>query len=449
MKKIIEKLSPEQEALLTVYRDKWMAIGLSTKPADRPRAEAAIRTLYADIGLTAPKQIIWTTSPLAGAIVASILKDDDLIKKICADTKLIGQVSPAARTRTSVGDRVRDSVRGSMKYRVWNSVGDSVEYIVEARVLASMRTSVGDRVRDAVWNSVGGSVEDTVEARVLDGVGGIVEASVRYGVWESVWNSVRDRLEARALDGTWDRVWSSVECSVESHVRDRVWDRMWERVGQTVIDSVRDRVVTLVGDALYMQHDAGYCGFIDYMRNVCGLVEQTQKMVAYMDLAQSANWIYPYRNICIVSDRPDIVALKNGRIHSDIGPAIRYRDGFSVYGLNGVRVQEWIVETPADAMDPARVLALTNVEERLQAIKKMGAHKIIKELNGRSISRKGDEYELFEITLEGSKEKLLRMKNPSEDKMHYEFVAPEIKTVDQALAWRIGWDTFKEPLAKT
>ena len=168
-------------------------------------------------------------------------------------------------------------------------------------------------------------------------------------------------------------------------------------------------------------------------------------MVAYMDLAQSANWFFPYKNICIVSDRPEVVELKNGRIHCEVGPAVKYRDGFSVYGLDGARMPEWVVTTPAEEMEKDKVLALTNAEQRVRAIKKMGAHK----LGGKSISKKGDEYELLEVMIEGSKEKLLKMKNPSEPKIHYEFVAPEIKTVNEALAWRIGWTTFKEPVAKT
>ena len=38
----IESLTPEQEARFDEFVDKWTAIGLSTEPADRPRAEAAI-----------------------------------------------------------------------------------------------------------------------------------------------------------------------------------------------------------------------------------------------------------------------------------------------------------------------------------------------------------------------------------------------------------------------
>ncbi|NJN23047.1 MAG: hypothetical protein HC812_20060 [Leptolyngbya sp. RL_3_1] len=56
---MINELTPEQEALLPVYRDKWMAIGLSTEPCDRSAAESAARAAYEVAGLEPPKQFVW------------------------------------------------------------------------------------------------------------------------------------------------------------------------------------------------------------------------------------------------------------------------------------------------------------------------------------------------------------------------------------------------------
>jgi hypothetical protein len=41
----IERLTPEQEALLPEYRDKWRKIALSTEPIDRQQATEAIKAL--------------------------------------------------------------------------------------------------------------------------------------------------------------------------------------------------------------------------------------------------------------------------------------------------------------------------------------------------------------------------------------------------------------------
>lgn len=43
---MIDKLTPEQESLISVYRDKWFKIALSTERVDRQKAAAAIKASY-------------------------------------------------------------------------------------------------------------------------------------------------------------------------------------------------------------------------------------------------------------------------------------------------------------------------------------------------------------------------------------------------------------------
>ncbi len=64
--KKIERMTPEQEAELPRFRAKWLAIGSSTEPADRPRAEAAISTMYAMLNRPPPR-FRWELSPFAAA----------------------------------------------------------------------------------------------------------------------------------------------------------------------------------------------------------------------------------------------------------------------------------------------------------------------------------------------------------------------------------------------
>lgn len=72
MKKITE-LTQEQLDLLPSYRDKWIEIGLTCKPADRARAEAGIMEAYKSAKQTAPELILWGASPLEGVRIFDIL----------------------------------------------------------------------------------------------------------------------------------------------------------------------------------------------------------------------------------------------------------------------------------------------------------------------------------------------------------------------------------------
>lgn len=59
----IEQLTPEQEAMLPIFRDYWIGRGLSTEPADRALAEEGIREAYEAAGLPPPPKIHWVKSP--------------------------------------------------------------------------------------------------------------------------------------------------------------------------------------------------------------------------------------------------------------------------------------------------------------------------------------------------------------------------------------------------
>lgn len=58
----IEAITPQQEALIPVYVEKWRAISLSTKPINRQEVREAVNTAYTLIGVKEP-DIIFCDSP--------------------------------------------------------------------------------------------------------------------------------------------------------------------------------------------------------------------------------------------------------------------------------------------------------------------------------------------------------------------------------------------------
>lgn len=63
---IITQLTPEQEALLPVYREKWRQIALSTERIDRQKAAETVKAAYRLMGKDEP-EIIFFDSPYAAA----------------------------------------------------------------------------------------------------------------------------------------------------------------------------------------------------------------------------------------------------------------------------------------------------------------------------------------------------------------------------------------------
>jgi Domain of unknown function (DUF6745) len=72
----LHSLTDAQRAKLSEWAQQWIAIGLSTEPADRPTFERAVRTLYLEQGRKPPSRVIWTGSPLAVDLVMMHLTTD-------------------------------------------------------------------------------------------------------------------------------------------------------------------------------------------------------------------------------------------------------------------------------------------------------------------------------------------------------------------------------------
>ena len=116
----LEKLSPEQEALIAIVRDEWIDFALnSTTPMDKSAAKQGIEWMYSIAGLNLPRTIIYAESPIACQIIANLCK------------------SP----------QIEASVEASVWASVWASVRDSVE----ASVFGYIHPAWRDVLSDAGW----------------------------------------------------------------------------------------------------------------------------------------------------------------------------------------------------------------------------------------------------------------------------------------------------------
>jgi hypothetical protein len=389
---MIDKLTPEQIAKFPEYVEKWTAIGLCTDPADRPKAEIAINKCYQLAGLTPPKKIVWCDSPLSQAITHSILKDEKIQKELQVKFKTQSvRASVRDSVWTSVWASVGDSVGASVKDSVRDSVGASVGASVKDSVWASVRASV----RDSVWTSVGASVGTSVKDSVRDSVGD----SVKDSVWTSVWASVGDSVGASVRDSVRASVWDSVRDSVGASVGASVKDSVWASVRASVRDSVRASV--------YGQHDASWLSFYNYFNKECGLYEETKLLDGLIELAESAGWWLPCKDICFVSERHSMLNRDNeGRLHNTNGPAFMYPDGFCGYYYHGVKVPEFVITEP-NKITPQLIDQESNIEVRRVMLQIYGEERYLTAGNYEVLDEDKDQF--------GRPRRLLRKQNGEDE----------------------------------
>ena len=93
----VKKLTPEQAALIPVYREKWREIALSTGPINRSQAAETIKSAYSAIGLKAP-EIIFVDRPYEAAdLIVSRFDNPSSELRSQFETKLRSQLEKQLR----------------------------------------------------------------------------------------------------------------------------------------------------------------------------------------------------------------------------------------------------------------------------------------------------------------------------------------------------------------
>ena len=223
--------------------------------------------------------------------------------------------------------------------------------------------------------------------------------------------------------------------------------RLGESVRDQVGDQVGGQVWNQVGAAFYSQHEAGFLSFYSFFANAVGL-DCAKRLEPLTRVARSCGWVWFFAGAAILTDRPRVLRRdENNRLHCENGPALQYRDGFSIYAWHGTRLPaEWVENRKT--IDPAAILRTENVEQRAAGAAMIGWPRMISKLNRRVIDGdpESDMGALIELTLPGLRQsgRFLQAKCPRNG-IIVEGV-PRVSDVDNlpietalaAQAWRIG-----------
>jgi len=137
----------------------------------------------------------------------------------------------------------------------------------------------------------------------------------------------------------------------EADLRDNLGDNLRDNLGDNIWANLR-----LIYTPFWGGQDAHLVAWGLFAKHIGCPLTCDEHLEAYAEYVRTSGWGYFYDGIAFVSDRPErIVRNDAGRLSNDKGPAIKFRDGYSVYAFNGTNIPaEWIEER--DTIDPSVIL---------------------------------------------------------------------------------------------
>lgn len=97
---------------------------------------------------------------------------------------------------------------------------------------------------------------------------------------------------------------------------------------------------------IHGNHTAGHLSFYDFFHNETD-VHSLDPILPHIELTKHCGWWLAYESVCVFVEKPiEIVQNDAKELSNEEGPAILYKDGYKVWAINGITLNEQIVMYP-------------------------------------------------------------------------------------------------------
>ncbi len=267
-----------------------------------------------------------------------------------------------------------------------------------------LNDSLETSLHDSLETSLGTSIRRTLLGSLRFSLGSSLGASLGSSILGAVTNSLRSSLEI------------SLELELETTFGDSLW---------------------------YMSHmDAYTYGYYDFCAEIGVQYDANahDKLEACKEYVKAgAGWMIPFDDTVLISRAPIAIRWNTALepvIHADGEPAVQYADGWSVWALGGVTLENVRYHVHTTHWKAEWLLDEENAEIRRLIIETVGYDAIARDLN--AVKRdEWREYALHRIERDVDVEpiQLLSMTCPSTQRQYMIRVPPDVTTARDAATW--------------
>lgn len=392
----IEKLTPEQEALIPVCREKWRRLALSVEPIDRSLAADAVISAYALLGLPEPEIVFCDRPTIAWKTILRILIGEYLWNRV--EWLLENEyIEIDDNVIENLGNKIANQLN---RRNIRQKLGTPLESKLEEELISKLRKQL-----NAELVSCKGS-------RVRDKIAGYLGRPLLSNYWggcpeSTAWGVARWQILNQGFDFECD-------CRIENTMNHAIVPGLWAKYKGVLFDFY----ISALGCSLYDRH----------------------RWSVFQALVQNCGYIFPYQKICFICDRPRILSLDSQyRLHAEGSPALQFADGYSYYAYHGIRLPEEYGKIHPKDWQAEWLLAEKNAEVRRAIVRGIGYARLCQELQAVEIDS-WREYALLEIKSGRDFEQiyLLKMTCPSSGDIHVLRVTPNMRQAREAIKW-INW----------
>ena len=208
---------------------------------------------------------------------------------------------------------------------------------------------LGDQLRDQLGDQLGRQLDDQLRDQLGSQLGNQLGNQLRKQLNNQLGRQLYDQLDNQLRNQLYSQLGSQLY-QVSSHWYLNLWWRFW--------------------DCYYQWADS------------IGVSFDKEKLDLFHNFLTHVYFCIPYQHICFISEPSVKAYYKDNKLHRDGGASVEFKSSldkptFGVYTLNGVRVPQYLAETPASALDIEFFKKEQNADVKAEFIRKYGIERMV------------------------------------------------------------------------
>ncbi|MEO0771333.1 MAG: DUF6745 domain-containing protein [Cyanobacteria bacterium J06649_4] len=271
----IHFFTPEQEALIPEYQQKWEKIALSTQPIDRVRAVAAVRGAYAVMNEPEPEIII------CGSPAAAL----EILRHYFAEITALN-----SHPNLNEDGEPEDLLTRLLCRPLWPAVIGKKQKFSGIKPLVNLKHKVSHELQQSIAQRIDFRQNEDVNLK-------------------AVVDSLMIRMQA----------------ATPLQIKQLVCAAL----------STQENAFLKENPAIVASEITALCSLLDFVSSELGSSLPALECAALQGLAKQCGWILGVDELCVVCDRPTKIRTQNNKLHGETEPALEYSDGVVIYASRG------------------------------------------------------------------------------------------------------------------
>ncbi len=491
---MIDKLTPEQESKIPEFIDKW--VNKASEPMDVDKAKKYTGKLYSLIKEDEPI-IIVGDSPINTTILAALFFT--MFKKEKAShlgsqpsSQLNSQLSSqlASQLASQLGSQLSSQLRSQISSKLHSQLDSQLDAQLDSKLGSQLNSQLGSQPSSQLRSQLNSQLDSKLHSQLRSQLNAQIRLQLNSQLNSKLYSQLDSQLNSQLHSQLSAQIYSQLRLQISSQLRSQIYSQLrsqlrsqldsklysqlYSKLGSQLDSQLTSQLGSQLGSQLdsklYSQLDSQlgsqltsqlkdinehwylglwwltWCGWYDYGKFL-GVKFDNYKYDLFLNFTSEVHFIIPYKGICFISEKPTEINWENQMLHKDGGMAVKYKDGYGMYCLNGIKVPEYLAITPESELDIDFFKKETNADIKAEFIRKFGIERMLdlgKKIDSYKNYEEGlwidSEYELWDManifeSIDYAPH--LRMKNLSTGTWHLEGVSPECRSLEQALRFRM------------